>query len=198
MPFSGSGATAKQPAEELGGGNPGALIANPTSLTAPYGGTHLGRLHQDGVSFVPDFVISGLTFRKQSPYPYDYWFSGIREVFVICRFEEWDDDVLQVAFPGGMTTAGASERKVTLPGTLAPGPMSAETATIYFAPDLATQKAFIVRKAAYAWEETQALSMERSVSTRIPVVFRSTPDTAITAAEQIATVGLRSDLSLTP
>lgn len=180
---------------------PGRLVKDPTSLSGsfPYGGTALGytrdgfRLHA-----VPgEMAVLRARDRKRG---FDYLYTGDGEIALKVDFIQVDDDVLGLAYPGGLTAAGSSTgaKIVTLPGTLKPGAFGSEFASKFlFVPDNTRRGKWILFRKAMPWlEETAEQHARRRHPLSYPLVFKALVDTAATEAEGLIVVGDKRDISL--
>jgi hypothetical protein len=159
---------------------PGQLVVNPTSLAGsfPYGGSALGYT-QDGFRVTPNHQFQGISGEPGTDNTeYIYIGSDVRAVSIL---RQWDDDTVQEAFPGGLTTASTFNRRVQYPGTLVPGTKLSSLAVILlFVPDDDKfNRGIIFRKAGGVLANAAEINMSGQNETVLETTWLMMCDTAI-------------------
>jgi len=181
--------------------NPGRLVWDPTDLSIafPHGGKSLG-FTRDGVLVQ---TIVGATPLVAEDFggvePFNYMFIG--QLYTLSAdLIQWDDDTLQVAFPGGLTVAGGTsgERVVQYPGTLDQASLlSSVSGKLLFSPeDLTSGKVVLFKKVVPFIADASEILFRRSEHASLKVVFRALRDIALAAAKQVVEVGDRRDITI--
>lgn len=181
---------------------PGELVVDPTNLSTafPYGGTRLGYT-EDGMRLRPQFKVEPISGEPgEDAYQYLYLGGSMR---ISGTLLQWDDDTVQRAFPGGLTTAGTYERVIQYPGTLAPGAKMSDVAVkfLWVPNDRTHGKLVLARKAFAMIEEGADIPWSRQKTTGFRVTIFPLPDTAIASSDgrynsRILSVGFLEELTL--
>lgn len=131
------------------------ILANPCDVS--WGATAIGSAHPHtggtglgltlGAELIPNLHLLDVPTEERGQ-RYDTLYMGASPILRI-TFRQWDDTVLQRAFPGGLSAAGSSERVVKIPGTLKPGTRLTSLAGILILTptDTTVQKALIAYSA---------------------------------------------------
>ena len=154
MAFSGDGNALRQANRVLR--QPARIVIDPTGPTSsdptdfPFGGTYLGILVRGAILFATPKITPLICQNESGQVPYAHLYSGWKDVELKLELAEWNNNVLQVAFPGlTVTPTGLppQERKIQALGALNTGRVAdAEYVTVAVIPDdLINHKALIFR-----------------------------------------------------
>jgi hypothetical protein len=175
---------------------PGRLVVSPTSFTGsfPFGGTSLGAMGAPEVDM--DLTNVPMRCSDEQHDPYDRWYSGVRSLKLTVEFYQSSDDVLRLAYLGGLTEASEDRRKAVLPGTQNAGPIGeTQGVALLFVPDdQKTGLAVLFRNVVPAWDKTQRLRHSRVDMTTWPIVFDALRNYGATDAEAIFVMDRLEDL----
>lgn len=184
---------------------PGYLVWNPTDLSAafPHGsGTDLGAT-ETGVRLRANLGRLVLKAEEAGERILDVVYAET-ELTLTVVLHQWNNQNVQLAFPGGLTVAGASgNRVVQFPGTLTAGTrMSANAGVLVFSPlDLTNNRVLLARRAIPMAQESAEIAWRLKEPTKLPLVFYLANDESIASTNsrynsRSVAIGVRTDLTI--
>ncbi len=158
--------------------SPGALYWNPTDVSSPstnYGGTHLGLL-PDKVRVLHRLQIKELGSTEDGgPQPYEAKALG-HLARVRATFIEWDDQVLDCAFPGMTMDDGSGGKFIAIPGVNPGARLSQYAGRLLFVPDNAGHLSFLGRAAVGYMIDEGEVALGKETKRTLEVGFILLPD----------------------
>lgn len=173
------------------------------SAAFPHGGTDLGA-SETGVRLHAKVGRLVLKAEESGERILDVLYTET-ELMLTVVLHQWNDTNLALAFPGGLTAAGAttSEKVIQFPGTEKAGARQSANADVLVASpiDLTNNKAILARRAIPMIQETAELNWRLRDPTKLALVFYCTNDEAINAANakynsRCLAIGDRTDITI--
>lgn len=179
---------------------PGRFVVNPSDLSAafPHGGTYLGSVRNGCAIEFPMPFVPLVHFSEAGTRPYGDFFRGWGEILIFAEIRQWNNDNLQLLFPGMTVVKSSGERAIQIPGALAVGPVSGQEVTLLYVPfDTTGEDRTVLMRHVQPGLEAMTMELALLSETTLPVTFRMRDDPSPSvAAESRLVIGKLSDLEL--